>query len=98
MRSPEDRIYADELAELAKKQDGLELVYTDTRVAREGWIRFKGRVNTEMLKYLVYPATTQQLAYVWSDFVHGRVVASALLNAGLEAEDILTECFGLSRS
>jgi ferredoxin-NADP reductase len=96
VRSPEDRIYADELAELAQKQDGLELLYTYTRVAPEGWTGFKGRVNQEMLKRIVYPTTMQQLAYVCGPTSFVEVVASSLLNVGLEAEHILTERFGPS--
>lgn len=96
VRSPKDRIYADELEELAKKQDGLELVYTYTRVAPENWTGFKGRVNAEMLKRIVYPTTTQQLAYVCGPTSFVEVVASSLLAVGLEAETIRTERFGPS--
>jgi ferredoxin-NADP reductase len=98
VRSPEDRIYAEELAELANKQDGLELLYTYTRVAPEGWTGFKGRVNAEMLRQVAYPVHDHQVAYVCGPTSFVEVVASSLLNVGLEAEDILTERFGPSGS
>jgi ferredoxin-NADP reductase len=95
VRSPEDRIYADDLVELANKQDGLELFYTYTRVAPEPWTGFKGRVNGEMLMQV---ASANQLAYVCGPTSFVEVVASSLLNVGLEAEHILTERFGPSGS
>jgi ferredoxin-NADP reductase len=98
VRSPEDRIYADELTKLAQKQDGLELYYTYTRVAPEGWTGLKGRVNAAMLKQIIFPATTQQLAYVCGPTSFVEVVASSLLRVGLEAEAVRTERFGPSGS
>jgi ferredoxin-NADP reductase len=98
VRSPGDRIYAEELANLAEKQDGLELLYTYTRVTPDNWTGFKGRVNTEMLKQVAFPNNTKQLAYVCGPTSFVEVVASSLLTLGLEAEAILTERFGPSGS
>jgi ferredoxin-NADP reductase len=98
VRSPEDRIYAADLVELAQKQDGLEVLYTYTRVAPEGWTGFKGRVNAEMLMQVAYPVHDNQVAYVCGPTSFVEVVASSLLSVGLEAEHILTERFGPSGS
>jgi ferredoxin-NADP reductase len=96
VRSPKDRIYADELAELANKQDGLELLYTYTRAAPKDWTGFKGRVNAGMLRHIIYPETTQQRAYVCGPTSFVEVVASSLLMVGLETQAIRTERFGPS--
>jgi ferredoxin-NADP reductase len=98
VRSPEDRIYAEDLAELAKKDDGLELLYTYTRATPENWTGFKGRVNAEMLKQVAFSTSTHQIAYVCGPTSFVEVAASSLLAIGLEAEAILTERFGPSGS
>jgi ferredoxin-NADP reductase len=98
VRSPEDRIYADELAGLANKGDELELLYPYTRTAPDGWSGFTGRVNTDLLKQVAFPTNTNQVAYVCGPTSFVEVVASSLLATGLEAEAVRTERFGPSGS
>jgi ferredoxin-NADP reductase len=88
-RRPDDVIYAAELAEL-----GVEIVYTYTREAPDGWTGHTRRVDRAMLAEVAFPPERRARIFVCgpTGFVEG--VAEALVSLGYHTSLIRTERFG----
>lgn len=87
-------IYRDELAELAKKDDTLELVHTLTRVAPDDWKGFTRRIDRPMLAEVAWPATEIPKIFVCGPTPLVEIVATSLVELGHQPTLVKTERFG----
>jgi ferredoxin-NADP reductase len=92
-RTLEDVIYREELAELAARGDGFEVVHTLTRARPAGWTGYDRRVDAEMLAEVGFH-DPGAIAYVCGPTGFVETVASALVDLGHEPGRIRTERFG----
>ncbi len=93
-RTWEDVIYRDELAELASRRDGLEVIHTLTRAQPPGWRGLARRVDQAMLAEVAWPAAAGARAFVCGPTAFVETVASGLVELGYEPERVKTERFG----
>jgi ferredoxin-NADP reductase len=93
-RSPGDAIFAAEIARLAAASDGLEVTTTLTRSRPPGWRGEVGRVNTEMLARVAWPAEGRPVAFVCGPTAFVEAVAEGLVGLGYEPGRVRTERFG----
>jgi ferredoxin-NADP reductase len=87
-------IYRDELAELAKKDDTLEVVHTLTRVAPAGWKGFTRRIDRMMLAEVAWPATEKPQIFVCGPTPLVESAAASLVDLGHQPAFVKTERFG----
>jgi ferredoxin-NADP reductase len=93
-RTAEDVIFADELAGIARNEDGVSITHTLTRSAPEGWSGRSGRFDREAISELAWPSELEPLTYVCGPTGFVEAVASVLVELGHEPGRILTERFG----
>jgi len=93
-RSLDDVIYRAELDELARRGDGLEVVYTLTRQQPEGWRGFARRIDRPMLAEVAFSPEQQGWSMVCGPTPLVEAVASTLVELGHPAERVKTERFG----
>jgi ferredoxin-NADP reductase len=93
-RSVDDVIYRDELEALARTGNGLEIVFTFTRLAPAGWNGYHRRIDQDMLTGVKAPLGDGVRAYVCGPTLLVEAVANALVMAGSPAERVFTERFG----
>jgi ferredoxin-NADP reductase len=93
-RTWDDVIYRDELAELAARSDGFEVVYTLTRVQPKGWKGYDRRVDRELLAEVAPSTEDLAVAFVCGPTPFVEAVASGLVELGHEPLRIKTERFG----
>ena len=91
-RSQDDIIYRDELALLAGRGDGLEVVYTLTREQPPGWSGYGRRVDRELLDEV--GPDELALTFVCGPTPFVEAVAEALVGLGHDPSRIKTERFG----
>ena len=87
-------IYRDELAELARKDDTLEVVHTLTRVAPDGWRGFSRRIDRMMLAEVAWPATEKPQIFVCGPTPLVESAAASLVDLGHQPALVKTERFG----
>jgi ferredoxin-NADP reductase len=92
-RSLAEVIYRDEFAAFAGA-DGVEIHYTLTREAPEGWRGYRRRIDTALLREVAWPPQERPLVYVCGPTAFVEAAASALVELGHGAELIKTERFG----
>jgi ferredoxin-NADP reductase len=93
-RTPQDVIYHAELDALAQSAAGLELAFTYTREAPDGWTGYRRRIDPAMLADVMRPLGTGVRSYVCGPTSLVETVANALVELGLPPERIYTERFG----
>ena len=93
-RSLDDVIYRGELAELAARGDGFDVVYTLTRRQPAGWDGYGRRVDTELLRDVGPVSSELAVAFVCGPTPFVEAVASGLVELGHEPARIKTERFG----
>jgi len=93
-RALEDVIYRDELDRLSSANDGLEVVYTLTRVHPPDWSGYARRIDRAMLAEVAWPPEQRPLAFVCGPTPLVESVAEALVALGHEPDRIKTERFG----
>ena len=93
-RSADDIIYADELAAIARDDDGVSITHTLTRSAPDSWTGRRGRFDAESLSSLAWPPAAEPLTYICGPTGFVEAVASALVGLGHDPARILTERFG----
>jgi ferredoxin-NADP reductase len=93
-RALEDVIYRDELDRLSSANDGLEVVYTLTRVQPADWSGYGRRIDKAMLAEVAWPPEQRPLAFVCGPTPLVESVAEALVALGHEPDRIKTERFG----
>ena len=87
-------IYRDELAELAQKDDTLEVVHTLTREQPEGWTGFRRRIDRMMLAEVAWPASEKPRVFVCGPTPLVESVAATLVDLGHQPAFVKTERFG----
>ena len=93
-RTAEDVIYADELAAIAGRADGVTITHTLTRSAPDMWTGRRGRIDRDALASLGWPADLEPVTYVCGPTGFVEAVASILVELGHDAGRVLTERFG----
>ena len=92
-RSLSDVIYRDELARLGAR-DEVEISFTLTREAPEGWRGYRRRIDAELLREIAWPPQEQPLVYVCGPTAFVEAAATGLVELGHDAGRIRTERFG----
>jgi ferredoxin-NADP reductase len=92
-RSLAEVIYRDELAALAGSDD-VEIHFTLTREAPEGWSGYRRRIDSALLQEVAWSPEERPLVYVCGPTAFVEAAATALVELGHEAERIKTERFG----
>jgi ferredoxin-NADP reductase len=87
-------IYRDELAELAKKDDTLEVAHTLTRGAPDGWKGFTRRIDRMMLAEVAWPAAEKPQIFVCGPTPLVESAAASLVELGHQPALVKTERFG----
>jgi ferredoxin-NADP reductase len=93
-RSYEEIIFHEELEDLVARDGSLEVIHTLTRSRPEGWSGYNRRIDTAMLREVVWSPDESPLAFVCgpTSFVEG--VADALVSLGHDPARVKTERFG----
>jgi ferredoxin-NADP reductase len=94
VRTPEDRIYADELRRRAAEDPGLDVAWLYTRRGLEDDSRKPGRLRADDLVISGWPADLEPICYVCGPTSFVEAAASMLLNAGHDPARVRTERFG----
>jgi len=90
----DDVIYRDELADLAAKDDTLEVSHTLTREAPDGWGGFRRRIDRMMLAEVAWPASEKPRTFICGPTPLVESVAAALVDLGHQPALVKTERFG----
>jgi len=93
-RSYEDVIYYDELDRLVKSTTLLEVVYTLTRVQPPGWTGYQRRIDTAILREVVWPLDQRPWMFICGPTPFVETAAASLVALGYEPGRIRTERFG----
>ena len=93
-RTLEDVIYRDELAELAAREDGFDVVYTLTRTQPPDWQGYDRRVDRDLLTEVAPAPAELAVFFVCGPTPFVEQVAGALVELGHEPMRIKTERFG----
>jgi len=94
VRAPADAIYHAELERLAAAPEGLEVIYTYTRSAPDGWTGYHRRLDAAMLAEVGWPAAQAPLAFICGPTRFVETAADGLGGLGYAAARIKTERFG----
>jgi ferredoxin-NADP reductase len=84
-------IYRDELGQ---HHDGARVSYTLTRSQPDGWTGHTGRINSDLLAEVAWPAKTNPLAYICGPTSFVETAAAGLVELGYPPERVKTERFG----
>jgi ferredoxin-NADP reductase len=95
-RSLADVIYRDELDDMARRDDSLNVIYALTREEPEGWQGHRGRIDKTFLAATCFPALQRPAIYVCGPTSFVESVSISLVELGFDALDIKTERFGPS--
>ena len=93
-RNLEDIIYREELDQLAKVNDGFEVIHTLTRSQPPGWNGYARRIDDRMLVDVLEPLGIAARVYICGPTALVEVAANALVRLGLPADRVRTERFG----
>jgi ferredoxin-NADP reductase len=93
-RAPDDIIYADELARLDSRADGLRVIHALTRVQPPGWTGYSRRIDMSMLGEVIETTGRMAQAFVCGPTPLVETVAESLVNIGLTPSQVRTERFG----
>ncbi|HZR39729.1 MAG TPA: ferredoxin reductase [Ktedonobacteraceae bacterium] len=93
-RSYTDVIYRDELDHLARDSTTLEVIHTLTRVQPPGWTGYHRRIDSELLREVVWPLEQRPLVFICGPTPFVETAAAALVTLRYEAARIKTERFG----
>lgn len=93
-RTRADVLYAAELERLARPGTAREVHVTLTRERPADWTGLTGRVDSELLADLAWPAPDAPLAYVCGPTSFVEAVAGALVDLGHDPARVKTERFG----
>ncbi len=94
VRTPEDRIYLDELRRRRGSDQGLDVTWVHTRSAPEGDPRPPGRITRADLVAHGWPPDFEPTVYVCGPTGFVETVADLLVDLGHETTRIRTERFG----
>ena len=94
VRTPEDRIYHQELRRRATQDSGLDIAFLYTRTAPGQEPRPVGRITTQDLTAYGWPTEVEPTCYVCGPTPFVETVADLLINLGHKPTRIRTERFG----
>lgn len=94
VRSPQDALYTDELADLAAHDPALEVTWAWTRRAPASWTGPVGRLDAAALAAACWPPDDAPHVYVCGPTPFVEHVARTLVDLGHDPERIRTERFG----
>jgi ferredoxin-NADP reductase len=97
-RTPDDIIYAEELARLSARNDGLRVIHTLTRTQPPDWTGYSRRIDTQMLSEVMEGTGKMAQAFVCGPTPLVEGVAESLVSLGLMPSQVRTERFGPSGS
>lgn len=95
-RSLTEVIYREELMGFGVAGDDVDIRFTLTREAPEGWSGHRGRIDRRLLDGVGWRPDEQPLTYICGPSGFVEAVASALVQSGHEPTQIRTERFGPS--
>jgi ferredoxin-NADP reductase len=95
-RSADDVIYVDELTMLNASEQGIEVIYTYTRLPPPGWAGFDRRIDADILHAVSWPLTSHPRIYVCGPTSFVETAATALVALGHDHSQVKTERFGPS--
>src|SRR5581483_9208965 len=84
-RSYTDVIYRDELDHLARDSTTLEVIHTLTRVQPPGWTGYHRRIDSELLREVVWPLEQRPLVFICGPTPFVETAAAALVTLRYEA-------------
>jgi ferredoxin-NADP reductase len=87
-------IYRDELAQLARDDETLEVAFTLTREQPAGWSGFRRRIDRMMLAEIGWPPRERPRVFVCGPTPLVEAVATALVELGHDPPLVKTERFG----
>jgi ferredoxin-NADP reductase len=90
----EDIIYYNELDQLSKANDGLQIFNTLTRSQPGGWKGYARRIDEAMLKEVATPLGRSVQVYICGPTLMVEAAANALVKIGIDSNQIRTERFG----
>jgi ferredoxin-NADP reductase len=93
-RTYEDIIFRDELEQLSKSANMLEVTHTLTREAPSGWTGYHRRIDEEMLRDTAFPSDQYPLIFLCGPTPFVETAATLLVRVGHDAKRIKTERFG----
>ena len=93
-RSWEQVIYREELEDLRRSANGVEIVHTLTRAQPRGWTGYDRRVDSAMVAEVAPPPADQPLCFACGPTGFVESVASALVTIGYDPARVKTERFG----
>jgi ferredoxin-NADP reductase len=93
-RSYDDIIYRDELARMVRTSKAFELTYTLTRSQPASWAGYQRRIDTDMLRDVVWPREQRPLTFICGPTAMVEAAANDLVRLGHDATQIKTERFG----
>jgi ferredoxin-NADP reductase len=93
-RSYEDIIYRDELDQLQKSSQLLQVVYTLTRAQPPDWTGYSRRLDTEMLREVGWSSDQRPLSFICGPTPFVETAAAGLVTLGSDPARIKTERFG----
>jgi len=96
VRGPDDALYAAELAERQRGDDGFQIAYVYTRTAPAGWPDPPGRIGAGALTAAGWTPDRNPAVFVCGPTGFVEAAANLLVNAGHDARTIKTERFGPS--
>jgi ferredoxin-NADP reductase len=93
VRAVDDILYRDELARLAS-DDGVDIRFTLTRLAPDGWPGYQRRIDVAMLGQVGWSPEERPLVYICGPSGFVETAASSFVTLGHEPGRIRTERFG----
>ena len=93
-RHYDEIIYRDELEDVERAGDGLEVIHTLTRSQPPDWTGYGRRIDDRMLTDVLEPFGAGARAYICGPTALVETAANALLGLGLPPDRVRTERFG----
>ncbi|HBY98728.1 MAG: ferredoxin reductase [Ardenticatenaceae bacterium] len=94
VRTPEDVIYVEELAQQAASDGGLDVFYTFTRAQPPGWTGYARRIDRQMLSEVAAPLGPAPQTFICGPTLFVETAANSLVQIGVAPQRIKTERFG----
>jgi ferredoxin-NADP reductase len=98
VRTPEDAIYHDELAQLQAADLNLQVLYTYTRTQPPNWTGYARRIDPQMLTEVSRPLGAISHIFICGPTAMVESAANGLVQSGIHPANIRTERFGPSAS